>query len=83
MLALVAGRPVRRAAVLAALMAAFLVPLFAVPLARRILALQLPSPGTLAAVAAVVLAAIAALTLWRRVGPRIVPARLPGCGKPA
>ena len=44
-------------------------PLFAVALARRILALQLPSPGALAAEAAVVLAAISALTLWRRFGP--------------
>jgi hypothetical protein len=54
---------------LVAAMAACLVPLFAVPLARRILALQLPSAGALAAEADVVLAAIAALTLWRRFGP--------------
>ena len=38
-------------------------------LARRILALQLPPAGAIAAEAAVVLAAIAALTLWRRFGP--------------
>jgi cation-transporting P-type ATPase E len=43
-----------------------LVPLFAVPAARRVLALQLPPAGILAAVASVVLAAIVALTLWRR-----------------
>jgi hypothetical protein len=51
-------------------MASGLVPLFAVPSARRILALQLPSAGAIAAEAAVVLTAIAALTLWRRFGPR-------------
>jgi hypothetical protein len=50
-------------------MAACLWLLFAVSLARRILALQLPSAGAFAAEAAVVLAAIAALTLWRRFGP--------------
>ena len=47
-----------------------LVPLFAIALARRILALQLPPAGAIAAEAAVVLAAIAALTLWRGFGPR-------------
>jgi magnesium-transporting ATPase (P-type) len=46
--------------------AAGLVPLFAVPASRRVLALQLPPAGMLAAVASVVLAAIVALTLWRR-----------------
>src|SRR5271169_3707740 len=50
-------------------MALCLVLLFAIPLARRILALQLPPAGAIAAEAAVVLAAIAALTLWRRFGP--------------
>jgi len=54
---------------LVAAMGVCLWPLFAVALARRILALQLPSPGALAAEAAVVLAAISALTLWRRFGP--------------
>jgi magnesium-transporting ATPase (P-type) len=71
-LGLVAGRPAVRGLLLVAAMAVCLVPLFAVPAARRILALQLPSAGALAAVAAVVLAAIAALTLWRRFGvPRL------------
>jgi hypothetical protein len=51
---------------LIAAMAAVLVPLFAVPAARRLLALQLPPTGILAAVAGVVLVAIVALTLWRR-----------------
>ncbi len=68
-LGLVAGRPAASRILLIAAMAACLVPLFAVPLARRILALQLPSAGGLVAEAAVVLAAIAALTLWRRFGP--------------
>ena len=49
-------------------MAAGLVPLFAVPAARRVLVLQLPPAGILAATAGVVLAAILALTLWRRRG---------------
>jgi hypothetical protein len=48
---------------LVAAMAACLVPLFAIAPARRILALQLPSAGAITAEAAVVLAAIAALTL--------------------
>ena len=54
---------------LVAAMAVCLWPLFAVSLARRILALQLPSAGALVAEAAVVLAAISALTLWRRFAP--------------
>ena len=66
-LVLVAGRPAARTIVLIAAMAAGLVPLFAVPAIRRVLALQLPPAGTLAATAGVVLAAILALTLWRRV----------------
>jgi len=49
-------------------MAAGLVPLFAVPVARRVLALQLPPAGILVATVGVVLAAILALTLWRRCG---------------
>jgi len=68
-LGLVAGRPPVSRIFLVAAMAACLMPLFAIPLARRILALQLPSAGAIAAEAAVVLAAIAALTLWRRFGP--------------
>ncbi len=65
---LVAGRPTVSRIFLVAAMALCLVPLFAIPLARRILALQLPPAGAIAAEAAVVLAAIAALTLWRRFG---------------
>jgi cation-transporting ATPase E len=49
-------------------MPAGLVPLFAVPAARQVLALQLPPAGILAATAGVVLAGILALTLWRRYG---------------
>lgn len=55
-LALVAGRPTPGRVVLVAAMAAGLVPLLAVPLARRFLALQLPSAAVLAVEAAVVLA---------------------------
>ncbi len=66
---LVAGRPTVSRIFLVTAMALCLVPLFAIPLARRILALQLPPAGAIAAEAAVVLAAIAALTLWRRFGP--------------
>jgi cation-transporting ATPase E len=67
-LVLVAGRPAASRIALIAVMAAGLVPLFAVPVARRVLALQLPPAGILAATAGVVLAAILALTLWRRRG---------------
>ena len=52
--------------VLITAMGACIVPLLAVPAARRILALQLPPAPVLAACACVVLAAAAALTLWRR-----------------
>jgi len=65
-LVLVAGWPAASRIALIAAMAAGLVPLFAVSAARRVLALQLPPAGILAATAGVVLAAIAALTLWRR-----------------
>jgi len=65
-LVLVAGRPTASRIALIAAMAAGLVPLFAVPVARRVLALQLPPAGILVATAGVVLAAILALTLWRR-----------------
>ena len=68
-LGLAAGRPAVSRILLVAAMAAGLVPLFAIPPARRILALQLPPAGAIAAEAAVVLAAIAALSLWRRFGP--------------
>ena len=67
-LGLVAGRPTAGRIFLISAMAAGLAPLFAVPAARRVLALQLPSAGILAAAAGAVLAAIVALTLWRRRG---------------
>jgi magnesium-transporting ATPase (P-type) len=65
-LGLVAGRPALRRIVLIAAMSACTVPLLTIPLARRILALQVPPAPVLAACAGVVLAAVAALTLWRR-----------------
>ena len=64
-LGIVAGRVVWRAA-LVTVMSACLVPLFTVPLARTVFAVQLPPVSVLLQVAGVVLAAIAALTLWRR-----------------
>ena len=67
-LALVAGRPVARAAALVAAMGGMLVVLFAVPLARQVLALQLPPVSVCVQVACVVLVCIGGLTLWRRVG---------------
>lgn len=70
MLALVAGRLVGRAIALVAAMAGVLVALFAVPPARRIFALELPPVSVCAWVADVVLAAIAGLTVWRRVRSR-------------
>jgi cation-transporting ATPase E len=50
-------------------MAACLVPIFAVPLARTTFAVQLPPAGVLLQIAGIVLAAIAGLTLWRRLRP--------------
>jgi cation-transporting ATPase E len=50
-------------------MAAFLVPLFAVPLARATFAVQLPPVGVLLQTAGVVLAAVAGLTLWHHLRP--------------
>jgi cation-transporting ATPase E/undecaprenyl-diphosphatase len=64
-LGLVAGRPAIRRIILITVMGACVVPLLTVPAARRILALQLPPAPVLAACAGVVLAAAAALTLWR------------------
>jgi cation-transporting ATPase E len=55
--------------ILVAAMAACLVPLFAIPLARTTFAVQLPPAGVLLQVAGVVLAAIAGLTLWLRYRP--------------
>jgi cation-transporting ATPase E len=67
-LGLVAGRAAWRITLVAA-MAACLIPLFALPLARSIFAVQLPPVGVLLQAAGVVLTAIAALTLWRRLRP--------------
>jgi hypothetical protein len=50
-------------------MAACLVPLFAMPLARSVFAVQMPPVSVLFQVAGVVLVAIAGLTLWRRLRP--------------
>jgi len=66
-LGIVAGRA-RWRITLVASMAACLVPLFAIPLARSIFAVQLPPASVLLQVAGVTLAAIAGLTLWRRFG---------------
>ena len=67
-LGIVASRMAWRVALVAA-MAACLVPLFAIPLARSIFAVELPPASVLFQVAGVVLAAIAGLTLWRRLRP--------------
>jgi len=71
-LVLVAGRPVVRGIALVGVMAGVVVLLFAVPLARRILALGLPPLLVCVWAACAVLAAIAGLTLWRR-GQRDTP----------
>ena len=67
-LGIVAGRAAWRLALVSA-MAACLVPLFAIPWARATFAVQLPPAGVLLQVAGIVLAAIAGLTLWRRLQP--------------
>ena len=67
-LGIVAGRTAWRITLVAA-MAACLVPLFAIPLARSIFAVQLPPASVLIQVTGVVLAAITGLTLWRRYRP--------------
>jgi cation-transporting P-type ATPase E len=67
-LGIVAGRTAWRL-VLVPAMAAFAVPLLAVPRARDVFAVQLPPVTTLLETAAIVLAAIAALTAWRRLRP--------------
>jgi cation-transporting ATPase E len=64
-LGIIAGRAAWRITLIPA-MAAFLVPLLAIRQARATFAVQLPPAGVLLQVAGVVLAAIAALTLWRR-----------------
>jgi hypothetical protein len=55
--------------VLVPAMAAGVVPVLAIPLARATFAVQLPPPGVLLQVAGIVAAAIAGLTLWRRLRP--------------
>jgi cation-transporting ATPase E len=69
-LALVAGRPVARGAVLVATMGGALVMLLVVPLAGRVLDLQLPPVSVCVQVAGVVVAAIGGLALWRCAGWR-------------
>jgi magnesium-transporting ATPase (P-type) len=71
------ARPLTRVRIgLLAAMVAALVLLFVIPLGRRIFALEMPPGGVLAAEAAVVLAAIVALTVWRaRSHPQWDPAR--------
>lgn len=63
-LGVVAGRAAWRITLIAA-MAACLVPLFTIPLARSTFAVQLPPASILLQVAGMVLAAITGLTLWR------------------
>jgi hypothetical protein len=67
-LGIVARRTAWRLALVPA-MASFLIPLLAIPLARTTFAVQLPPAGVLLQTAALVLAAIAGLTLWRRLRP--------------
>jgi len=67
-LGIVAGRTAWRVILIPA-MAAFLVPLLTIPLARTTFAVQLPSVGVLLQTAGVVLAAVAGLTLWHRLRP--------------
>jgi cation-transporting ATPase E len=67
-LGIAAGRASWRIALVLA-MSALLVPLLAFPLARATFAVQLPPAGVLLQVAGVVLAAIAGLSLWRRLRP--------------
>jgi cation-transporting ATPase E len=67
-LGIVAGRARWRITLIPA-MAVLLVPLLAIPLARATFAVRLPPGGVLLQVAGVVLAAIAGLTLWRRLRP--------------
>jgi hypothetical protein len=67
-LVIAAGRAAWRVALVTA-MAAGVVPLLAIPLARATFAVALPPAGVLLQVAGVVLAAIAALTVWRHLRP--------------
>jgi cation-transporting ATPase E len=64
-LGIAAGRARWRLALVPA-MAAFLVPLLAIPQARATFAVQLPPAGVLLQVAGIALGAIAGLTVWRR-----------------
>jgi cation-transporting ATPase E len=67
-LGIAAGRAAWRFALVPA-MAAFLVPLLAIPQARATFAVQLPPAGVLLQVAGIALGAIAGLTVWRRLRP--------------
>ena len=67
-LGIVAGRVAWRLALIAA-MTALLVLLLAIPLARTTFAIEFPPVSVLLQEAGIVLAAIAALTLWRRLRP--------------
>lgn len=67
-LGIAAGRAARRLTLVPA-MAACLVPLFAIPQARATFAVQLPPVGVLLQVAVIAAAAVAGLTVWRRVRP--------------
>ncbi len=67
-LGIAASRSAWRVA-LVPVMASFLIPLLAVPQARATFAVQLPSASVLLQAAGLVLAAIAGLTLWRRLRP--------------
>ncbi len=67
-LGIVAGRAAWRLALVPA-MAAFVVPLLAIPQARATFAVQLPPVGVLFQVAGIVIGAIAGLTVWRRLRP--------------
>ena len=78
------GRPLTpaRIGLLAAMVAGRLV--FAIPLGRRVFALQLPPGRVLIAEAAVVVAAIIALTVWRvRYHPRTLGSLNPPPARPA
>ncbi|HEX8006733.1 MAG TPA: HAD-IC family P-type ATPase, partial [Trebonia sp.] len=67
-LGIVAGRTAWRVTLVAG-MAACLVPLFAIPLARSIFDVRLPPADVLLQVAGAVLVGMAGITLWRRLRP--------------
>jgi cation-transporting ATPase E len=65
----IAARQTRWRLALVSAMAAFLVPLLAIPQSRAVLAVQLPPVGVLLQVAGIVLSVLAGLTVWRRLRP--------------